>query len=148
VHDPLADGGRQPGLHHADHRGGGGDADHGADQPQQQRDVLLGERVVDQALDEEGLGQTDRGAGHDQADDHREPALEGREQAGDPAQRDGGVGELTLVGADLGGVGAVAAATAASHGEVIHVTTSILSFDMLRLPHHEVASQNDAMLLR
>ena len=64
------------------------------------------------------------GAGDDQADHDGEPALEGREQAGDPAQRDGGVGELSLVGADLGGVGAVAAATAASHGEVIHVTTS------------------------
>ena len=94
-------------------RGGGGDADHGADQPQQQRDVLLGERVVDQAPHQEGLGQADRGAGHDQADHDGEPALEGREQAGDPAQGDGGVGELPLVGAD-GGVGAVAAATAAS----------------------------------
>ena len=77
-------------------------------------------------FDQERLGQPDRGAGHDQADDHGEPALEGREQAGDPAQRDGGVGELTLVGADLAGVGAVAAATAASHGEVIHVTTSFV----------------------
>ena len=94
---------------------------------QQQRDVLLGERVVDDARTRKGWARPIGGAGHDQADDHGERGPVGREQAGDPAQRDGGVGELTLVGADLGRVGAGAAATAAGHGEVIHVTTSFLA---------------------
>ena len=38
------------------------------------RDVLPGERVVDEAADEERLGQPDRGAGDDQADDDGEAA--------------------------------------------------------------------------
>ncbi len=123
VHDLLADRRREPGLEHADHRGRGGDGDHAADQPQQQVDVLLGEGVVDQALDEEGLREPDRGADHDQADHHGEPALEGREQAGDPAQGDGGVRELPH---DQRGRDVMPRPPRRVMGEVIHVTTSIL----------------------
>ena len=94
-------------------------------------------------LTRKGWARPIGGAGDDQADHDAEPALEGREQAGDPAQGDGGVRELPLVR----GVGTgVPRPPRRVMGEVIHVTTSISVFDMLRLPHHEVASQNGAML--
>ena len=40
-----------------------------------------------------------------------------------------------------------AAAAAATSCEVIHVTPLVLSFDMLRLPHYVVASQNDRRVM-
>ena len=121
VHDALADRGRQPGLHDADHGARDGDAEHRAHAQQQEAHVLLGERDVDDVADEEGLGQADGRAHDDQADDDGQGAPVGCEEARDAPQGDGGVRELPPVG----GVG-TAAAGAAGTGVVIHATSSSL----------------------
>ena len=76
----------------------------------QQGDVLLGDRLVDDALDEERLGEPDGRADDDEPDHEGQAGLGRREQAADAAQRDGGAGELGLVG--LRGIGVAAGAAA------------------------------------
>ena len=118
VHHALADGGRLPGLDDADRGGRDGDADHEQDAGEQQGDVLLGDRDVDDALDQERLGQRDQRAGDDQGDHEGQAGAVRREEAADAAQGDGGVGELGLVGlrGTRGCWIAGAASAAAAHG--------------------------------
>jgi len=119
VHHALADGGRQPRLHDADHGGGDGDAEHRGDRQHQEADVLARECHVDDVADEERLGQRDRRAQHDEGDDHGQHGPVGREQARDASQGHGGVRQLPQVC----GVG-TAAAGAAGGRAVIHATGS------------------------
>ena len=102
-----------------------GDADHGGHEDRQQRDVLLGDGLVDDALDEERLGQPDERADDDQGETNARRGAVRREEAADPAQRDGRVRELAPVGALAVGV----AAGAAVHGA--HPFDHLLSHDRI-----------------
>jgi hypothetical protein len=85
VHDALSDRGRLPGLHDPDGGGRDRDADHQGDAGEEQGDVLPGDGVVDDALDEERLGQADQRAGHDQADHEGQAGTVRCEEPADPA---------------------------------------------------------------
>ena len=85
-------------------------------QQRQQGHVLLGDRLVDDAPDEERLGQPDGGADDDEPDDEGQAGAVRREEAADPAQGDGGLGELGLVGLLGLGVAAGAAVEGVTHG--------------------------------
>ena len=88
-------------------------------------DVLLGDRDVDDALDQERLGQPDQRAGDDQDDHEGQSGAVRREEAADAAQGDGGVCELGLVGLPGLGVASLGAASgAAAHG-LRHALTSL-----------------------
>jgi len=69
VHDLLADRRRQPRLQHPEDRGGDGDAEHAGNQPYQQADILVGERVVDQRSHEERRCQRNQRRRRDQQHD-------------------------------------------------------------------------------
>ena len=87
-------------------------------QRQQQAHVLLGERLVDDVRTRKGWASPTSELATISDHDHGQPGAVRREQPADPAQGDGGVRELPLVGR----VGTRAAASAAAADEVIHAT--------------------------
>ena len=110
VHDALAGAGREPGLHDAEELGHDGDGEDAADEREQERDVLVGDGVVD-----EGLGQERRGEADDRGEDD-EPEHDGHgqrvrgEESRDAREGDGVLVELGEVGLADAQAGAVAAA--------------------------------------
>jgi len=120
VHDALAHRGGQPGLDDAEDCGRDRDAHHEADEQEQQPDVLLGDRDVDDLLGEEGRAQPQRGAGDDEAQDHGDRGAVRGEEREHPSG-------AHRVGGQLGGVlgvdacaGPAGPAVAARVGEVVH----------------------------
>jgi hypothetical protein len=88
VHDPLADRRRDPGLHDPSAGGHGGDGDHADDEPDQQRQVLVGQGVVDDGAQQERRGHGHRRRHDDQRGDAGDGAVVRGEQARDAPQRD------------------------------------------------------------
>ena len=113
VHDALTDLGRQPRLEHPEQLGDRRDGDHAADGEQQQADVLLGQRDVDDLAHQERLGQGHDARHDDDRDDDGHPAAVRAEEREHSGQRHGGVGELGLV-AGVDGHRAAATTAAAS----------------------------------
>ena len=74
VHDALADGGRHPGLDDAEQLRHDGDGEHAADGPEEQAHVLVGQRVVDDGTQQEGLGHRDDRDRDDDDGHDRRPA--------------------------------------------------------------------------
>ena len=138
VHDALADGGGEPGLDDADDGGRDGDAEHRADEEQQESDVLARERLVDDVAHEERLGQADGRAQHDEGDDDSQGRAVRREEPGDAAQRHGGVRELAEVGR-IGATGA-GAARAAISGAGVRVVSHATSSSRWKTVECEVTS--------
>ena len=113
VHDLLADLGADPGLDDTEGSGHGGDGDHAEHEPDEQAQVLVGQRNVDHGAQQERRRHGhDRGDDDDRRDDRQLPAV-GGEQASDATQR-----HLTGLGF-LGGADFRRAA--ATHSWAIHV---------------------------
>ena len=86
VHDALADLVREQRLDDAEHAGDDGDRDHRRNEQVQQAQVMLGERGVEDLLDQEGRDRSERGGDDDQPEHAGEPGAVRAEEDGDPAQ--------------------------------------------------------------
>ena len=85
VHHPLADDVGEPGLADAQHAGGDRDADHPADQGEQQLVAVLGDRVVEHVAQQERRDHPQDRRDGDQDQDDDQPAPVGPEEPNDPA---------------------------------------------------------------
>jgi len=93
------------------------DPDHGERQQGDQPSVVVADAVVDEALDQQRVGDHDRGVEHRDQEEHRDHAAVGNREAADPAE--GLAGEP---GVDRAAVGAE---PASAHGvHAAHVSGS------------------------
>jgi len=98
VHDPLADEVRQPGLPHPEHPGDDRDGHHPADERGEQRGVLLRDRRVEDASQQEGRDHAQAGGDGDQREHGAQPPPVGAEEPGDAP--DVALGGLVGLGGD------------------------------------------------
>ncbi len=86
VHHALADLVREQRLDHAENARPDRDSDHRGDEDVEQAQVAVRERVVEDALHQEGRDRADDGREDDQTEDGGEPESVGLEEADDPPQ--------------------------------------------------------------
>ena len=86
VHHLLADLVREQRLDDAERTGEDRDPDHPGDEPVQEPEVLVRERIVDHRAQQERAGRPERGGEEDQPEHAGQPAPVGPEEGDDPPQ--------------------------------------------------------------